>query len=311
METMESVNTAVNFKAARPSAQTPEVAQLSTPQLSQYLDYRQYLKDYYDYRVKTDKSRRPYSYAVFSAAADIKSPTYLKLIIEGKRNLSVEMAEKFGRALQFNKPEIEEFVKLVVFTQAQDAVDRNRHFVDLINVRLLRKMQTGVLAKETWEKLPNWVTWILFSLVDQKNVKFEPKEILKALGPIATEETLQLALKNLFDSGILRRNEATGEVIKVKELATSAQEIPVDLIRKIQIDLLYLGLESMFKDDPVDREIGALTLALTEEEFNQIKFEVRQLKKRIAKDILAKRVSTKGDRLYQLNLQFFPLSNKV
>ncbi len=305
---METVNPAVNLKPARVSAPATEPLLILIPQLSAYLDYRLYLKDYYEYRVKTDKGRRPYSYAVFSAAADIKSPSYLKLIIEGKRNLSLDMAEKFARALQFNKQETEEFVKLVLFSQAQDAVERNRHFVDLVNIRLLKKMQKGEIAKESWEKLPNWLSWILYSLVDLKDIKYEPKALIKILGPIATEEQLAQAISNLFSTGILRQNEVTGEIIKARELISNSQDVPVELVRKLQMDLLYLGLESLFKENPVDREVGALTLALTEEEFNQIKFEIRQLKKRIAKDIVAKRVSTRGDRLYQFNLQFFPIS---
>lgn len=305
---METVNPAVNLKPAKVSAPVTEPLLILIPQLSAYLDYRLYLKDYYEYRVKTDKGRRPYSYAVFSAAADIKSPSYLKLIIEGKRNLSLDMAEKFARALQFNKQETDEFVKLVLFSQASDAVERNRHFVDLVNIRLLKKMQKGEIAKENWEKLPNWLSWILYSLVDLKDIKYEPKALIKILGPIATEEQLTQAISNLFNTGILRQNEVTGEFIKVRELIPNSQDVPVELVRKLQMDLLYLGLESLFKENPVDREVGALTLALTEEEFNQIKFEIRQLKKRIAKDIVAKRVSTRGDRLYQFNLQFFPIS---
>lgn len=309
METVKT--TAVNLKPAKTLPPAIEPLLILIPQLNGYLDYRLYLKDYYEYRVKTDKGRRPYSYAVFSAAADIKSPSYLKLIIEGKRNLSLEMAEKFARALQFNKQETEEFVKLVEFSQAQDAVERNRHFVDLVNIRLLKKMERGEISKDQWEKLPNWLSWILFSLVDIKDISFEAKELLKLLGPIASEETLTSAVKNLFEAGVLRRNEATGEIYKAKELISTDQNVPVELVRKLQMDLLYLGLESLFKENPVDREVGALTLALTEEEFNQIKFEIRQFKKRIAKDIVAKRVSTKGERLYQLNLQFFPISGKA
>ena len=221
------------------------------------------------------------------------------------------MAEKFAKALQFNKVEGDEFAKLVLFCQAEDAVERNRYFVDLMNTRLARKIQSGEIDRASWERLPNWLNWVLYSLVDQADVKFEPAAICTLLGNIASEESVAIALAQLFDSGILRR-EVDGEIVKGKELipAAAAQDIPVDLVRKLQIDLMYLGMESLFKSEPTDREMGALTVALTEEEFNQIKFEVRQLRKRIAKDIMSKRIATKGDRLYQLNLQLFPLSGK-
>src|SRR5262245_26636639 len=81
------------------------------PSLGSFTDYRAFLKEFYEYRrAQTKESLRPYSYATFAAAADIKSPNYLKLIIDGQRNLSTEMARKFAKAMALNKEETEEFL---------------------------------------------------------------------------------------------------------------------------------------------------------------------------------------------------------
>ena len=56
---------------------------------------------------------------IFSAAADIKSPNYLKMIIEGKRNLSEDMISKFAKACSLNKSQGDEFKLLVLFNQFQ------------------------------------------------------------------------------------------------------------------------------------------------------------------------------------------------
>ncbi|MCB0355974.1 MAG: TIGR02147 family protein, partial [Bdellovibrionales bacterium] len=94
---------------------------VSQPNLSAYTDYRQYLKDFYQFKKSTQSSPiRSYSYATFSAAADIKSPNYLKLIIDGQRNLSDSMIKKFAKALQLSKTEIEEFAALFHYGQAKD-----------------------------------------------------------------------------------------------------------------------------------------------------------------------------------------------
>ncbi|WP_374031467.1 hypothetical protein [Bdellovibrio bacteriovorus] len=59
---------------------------LVPPVLSDYMNYRQFLADFYLFKRKASKgSLRAYTYAVFSAAANIKSPNYLKMIIEGKK----------------------------------------------------------------------------------------------------------------------------------------------------------------------------------------------------------------------------------
>jgi uncharacterized protein (TIGR02147 family) len=86
------------------------------------------------------------------------------------------------------------------------------------------------------------------------------------------------------------------------------QAVPAALVKKLQSELIYLGMESLFVDSPTDREFGAMTVALTEEEFNRLKFELRQFRKKWAKDISTNRATTKGDRVYQMNIQLFAIT---
>src|SRR4051812_24371890 len=110
------------------------------PDLSTYMDYRKYLADFYAFRrEQTKNDLRPYSYQMFSAAANIKSPQYLRLIIDGKRNLSDDMVAKFSRALNINKEQSDELRMLVQFTQATDPAERNRFLKDLMELRVSKK----------------------------------------------------------------------------------------------------------------------------------------------------------------------------
>ena len=81
------------------------------------------------------------------------------------------------------------------------------------------------------------------------------------------------------------------------------------LIRKLQMQLMYLGLESLYQDQASEREFGSLTMSLTEKEFEEIKFKLRQMRKALHKENSIARMTEKGDRVYQLNLQLFPVSN--
>ena len=74
---------------------------------------------------------------------------------------------------------------------------------------------------------------------------------------------------------------------------------------------MYLGLESLFQDSASDREFGSLTVSLTKTEFEQLKFQLRKFRKEINKDNSIKRMSTKGEKVYQLNLQLFPVTDKA
>lgn len=282
------------------------------PVLGEYTDFRLYLKDVYEYRRATESTGlRQYSYSTFSAAADIKSPNYLKLIIEGRRNLSDDMIVRFARALRLSRTEADEFRALVHYGQATEPIERNQYLKELADLRARRAFEAGEINQKSWDKVPGWIGWVLYALADQRNVDFDPQVVQRLFRAKASSEDIRESLKKLIDSGELARNEETGEVYKARELIESPQDLPVALIRKLQAELIYLGIESLFRDSPKDREFGAMTVAMTEEEFNQVRFELRQLRKRVQKDILVKRKNTKGERVYQLNVQLFPVTERT
>jgi uncharacterized protein (TIGR02147 family) len=289
----------------------PEDGQSTPPRLSAFTSYRDYLKEFYRYKREITKTQlRPYSYATFAAAADIKSPNYLKLIIDGQRNLSTEMAKKFARALTLDKEEAEEFLALVDYTQAVEPLERNRCLKVLADLRVRQQLKSGEINAATWEKVPSWVTWVLYALTDQQNVKFQPDKLFELMRGKARPEEIRRSLERLLDSGELQKDPHSGEIVKGRELMSGSENVPVALVRKLQAELIYLGLESLFQDLPQDREFGAQTLALTEDEFEVLKFELRQFRKRWAKDVSVARKVGKGHRVFQLNIQLFPVTKE-
>lgn len=88
-----------------------------TASIYSYEDFRKYLKDFYE---SQKKENRGYSYQKFSEDAGIKSPNYLKIIIDGQRNLSIEGVQKFAKALSLNFNETVYFENLVLLAQSED-----------------------------------------------------------------------------------------------------------------------------------------------------------------------------------------------
>jgi uncharacterized protein (TIGR02147 family) len=300
---MQNSETLLNHKSAN------SIASVANPILSDYMDYRLFLADFYHYKKdQTKASLRPYNYAIFSAAADIKSPNYLKMIIEGKRNLSMDMVSKFGRACGFNKAQSDEFKLLAIFNQSEDPADRNFALKKLSEYRVEQQLKHGEFDRKVFEKVPNWIGWIIYALVDQSGVSFEIPQLKKLLRGKASETEINHALDSLLASGELVKDLETQKIQKGKP-TEAPEEIPAALIRKLQMQLMYLGLESLYQDDASEREFGSLTMSLTEKEFEEIKFKLRQMRKSLHKENSIARMAEKGDRVYQLNLQLFPVSN--
>jgi len=288
------------------------MATSTQPVLGAYTDYRLYLKDFYEFKRESGAvGLRKYTYAHFSAAADIKSPNYLKLIIEGQRNLSDEMVLKFAKALRLDREDTTEFLALVRYNQAIEPLERNRYLKELSEFRAKRALADGSIAPEAWNKVPTWLGWVLYAMADQENVQFSLDQLKQLFRSRVDAADLKLALQKLLDSGELQLDPETGEVKKPRELVESPQDLPVSLIRNLQAELIYLGIESLFRDSPKEREFGSLTLALTPNEFEQLRFELRQLRKKFHKDISVKRKLSKGERVYQMNIQLFPVTDAV
>ena len=66
------------------------------PNIFEYADYREYLKDYYEHSKDTKDN---FSYRYFAQKAGFASSNFLYLIIHGKRNLTKDYIPNFGKAL--------------------------------------------------------------------------------------------------------------------------------------------------------------------------------------------------------------------
>lgn len=279
----------------------------NSPVLSSYTDYRKYLSDFYDYKRKqTSHMLRPYSYSDFSAAADIKSPTYLRLIINGQRNLAIKTADKFSKALGHDRSEKVEFEALINYNQAKDPLERNRCLKILSDLRIQKKLNQGQLKSEEMERLPSWVYWALHSMTALENPSTNIDMLYEKLKQRATKKEIQQSLDLLIENNDI---VVEGETFTKNTKAISGMNtIPKEVIQKIQAELIYLGMESLINDEPSEREFGAFTIAMTEKEFNEAKFEIRQFRKKLYSKMLEKREESKGEKVYQMNFQLFPLS---
>lgn len=285
-------------------------ANVKAPVIGGYSDFRQYLRDFFKFKLYEHRnSFSTYSYKTFSAAADIRSPNYLKLIIDGERNLSPETARKFARALGLDKEGSDEFLLLVEYGQAQDPLERNRHLKTLNEFRMRRRIKHGEINEEKMERAPTWVSWVIHTLVDQKNADFSIEGLRDLFQGRVSQDDIRRSLQQLFDSQALQLDLETGRV-KKGLMPPNQEDLSPDMIRKIQSELMYLGMEALINGRPNEREIGTLTVCLTEAEFEKLKFEFRHLRKRILKDALIAREQAPGDRVYQLNIQLFPVTLK-
>lgn len=276
----------------------------NAPDLSQYLDYRSYLEDFLKYKRSQKLGIRKYSPSDFAAAANLKSPQYLKLVINRQRNLSVDGAQKFCMALSLNKEDCHEFLLLVQYNQATEPKERYDFLEKLAEHR----------AKNVKNiKSAHWLKVIVYSICEGIGGRYTLTELKDLIGDKCKINQLQTALTEMLEDRAIR-SETVGDIIyyaKSPGQSTLSNDIPLDVIKKIQSDLLLLGLESLFSDSPNERDLGSFSIALTKPEYEDTKFEIRKFRKSLLRNLLMKREQSHGDQVYQVQFQIFPVTKTV
>ena len=99
-----------------------------------YLDYRAFLDAFY-------RAKKPsgFSYRAFSRRAGLGAPNYLKLVIEGQRNLTADMAARSADACARDGEAARYFVALVEFNQARESDARDAAYKKLSGFRRYRR----------------------------------------------------------------------------------------------------------------------------------------------------------------------------
>ncbi len=126
-----------------------------------YSDYRKFLEDFY----RSRKEEGGYSYRQFSENSKIRSPNFLKLVIAGSKNLTIENIHRFAIACGLRHHEHEFFEALVLHGQASSEEEKTFYRRRLVDLK--RNHQPHAKAPELKHLLTEWYfPAVMVSLAD-------------------------------------------------------------------------------------------------------------------------------------------------
>lgn len=142
-----------------------------------YNSYRTFLKDFYLHWKKTTPA---YSYAKFANEANLNSPNYLKLVIDGKRNLTSSNIHQFARALKLNFDELVYFEALVLSEQAS-TTNEKAYYNQRIGHLRSGKPTNGIRLKYK-EFISKWYSPAIIFALQGRSADVDMKKISKMIG---------------------------------------------------------------------------------------------------------------------------------
>jgi uncharacterized protein (TIGR02147 family) len=267
----------------------------------EYFDYRAFLRDYYAYKKSTN---RHFSYRFFARKAGIKSPVFFNEVAQGKKNLSRTMIEKFCLALQFNGKEAAYFKYLVLFDQSKTGKEKQEHYAVLRSMENTKSEKA--LNADQYDYFSTWYNVVLRELVALFDFK-DDFELLAAtvLPPIKTREA-KASVELLQKLGLIKKR-ADGTYEQADTAITAESGVASLAIRQLNKTMAMLAVAAIENLPKTERSIFGITVGVSPAMHGVINAEIAAFKDRIV--TLVSR-DEKSDRVYQLNMQLFPMSRK-
>ncbi|MCB0411745.1 MAG: TIGR02147 family protein [Bdellovibrionales bacterium] len=266
----------------------------------EYSDYRQYLADYYSNKKMTNPN---YSHRVFARQAGLSSPSHLLMIIKGSRNLSLKTIPKFAEGLKLNAKQKKYFELLVHYNQTDDLPMKAKFFSEIMNLKGSLKALHD-LEKEKFEFLSKWYMVAIYVLIDLKDFRADPAWIAKRLSNHITPAQADDAIKHLEKLGLIEPDPHHG-FRQLQGAVTVADDTRSMAVFNYHESMIRLASESLRKSRQEEREMNGVTIAVPLNRLPEIKEKIRAFRKEINR--LASSYEN-ADEVYQLNVQFFPLT---
>jgi uncharacterized protein (TIGR02147 family) len=273
----------------------------AAPSVFAYLDYREFLRAHYAFK----KARGALSFRSFSKRAGLGSPNYLKLVMDGDRNLTASMAERFAAALGLTDEAARYFRALVSFNQARDVDARNRAYAKLRRLRGPRDAERLEAALERYHS--QWYLPAIRELVTSVEFREDAAWIARVLCPPIRAAQAAEALVTLLELGLLVRDKR-GRLRQAEATVTTGPEVRSLHLANYHRTMIGLGQSSLERVPGPERDISALTLCVGEEGLLKIKRRLQRFRRELLE--LAE-LETDPTEVVQLNLQLFPLSRSA
>ena len=263
-----------------------------------YTDFRLYMRDFYEER----KRCSAFSWREFSKIAGFSSPSYMKVVCDGKSKLSRIGVERTGAAMGLSGFEMDYFRAMVVFGQAETEEKKVEAYEKML--AMAKSYKVRVIEGDLFEYYESWRNPVLRELAPIMPGA-TPGEMAKMCYPEVSAAEVRDSLDFLTKSGLLKREN--GNFVQSETSlrgTTDATRLAMRGMHRIMSKLATPALEL-----PKEiRNFSGVTMGLSRESFGKVEKVLNECRRQII-DIAAEEKNI--EQVYRVNLQLFPLTKNV
>ncbi|MEK6606272.1 MAG: TIGR02147 family protein [Myxococcota bacterium] len=274
------------------------------PDLFAYRSYRAFLRDTYAF-LKATKPQ--FSHRYFARQAGFAAPNYLKLVMDGRRNLTPSSILRFAKALRLDRAQREFFTHLVLMEQARSEGERNLHYDRLSHMKSYLRVRR--LERDEYDYYSTWYAPPIRELVAVEGFREEPAWIARQLEPAITPAQAADSLDLLLRLDLLRR-DGDGRLVQADAVLSTGPEVKSLAVRNFHRAMIQRAEEALDRLPVEERHASSLTVAMSRARAAQIVARVHELRRMLLEAMCACDAGEAREAVYQLNIQLFPLTRR-
>ena len=272
------------------------------PSILTYLDYRHYLVDLFE---DMKRGNPEFSYREFGRLAGSSSPNFLQLIRGRKLNISSASIRSLAQSSNLNKKEENYFETIAAFDHAKTHDEKDKHFQRILRMREYGDVKQ--LEKKQYEYLSHWYMPTIRELVVRSDYPDDPAWIAERIVPPISASKARKGIVALELLGLIRKDAVANRWVHTDRVVSTPSEVLALAVTKHTKKIFTLGVEAIDRFSPTERDLRGVTIGIS----NECYPELKQRMEAFWKELLAlAEKQEKVDRVYQINLQLFPMSKE-
>lgn len=272
------------------------------PSIFDHLDHRAFLSAWFEAKCKQNSN---YSHRLFARRAGVANPSLLHLVIQGERNLTANTLPGFAAALELDAEGRRHLELLVALDRAKTTAQRSAIFDTIRATKHFR--QANALQTASFDYLADWTVPAIRELAGCPGFRYDAAWIAARLQPSITVARATRSLATLEHLGMLVP-DGEGGATQQDAAVVTPHEVWGLAVFNYHRAMLERSEHALDAVDAELRHFGAVTVRASPSKLAQLKEEVGAFQERI---LALCDEDPDGDRVMQLNLQLFPLSQRA
>lgn len=264
----------------------------------EYNNFRLFMRDFYSER----KDRSGFTWRDFAKAAGYSSPVFLKLVCDGKANLSEVGIERVAQAMGLVGIDLQYFRLLVIFNQSKDSTEKKKIYKEMRT--LASDNSVKLVGEDEYDYYETWRNPVLRELAPKMKGATPAKMAEQFEFGVNTAE-VKKSLNQLQDLGLLKKDKEGNFVQESKSITTGSLDVTSLAIRDMHRQMGNLAVKSLDEVPVNERDVSGMTLGVSEIAYQKIVQEIADFRRRIGAIAME---DSGNERVYRMNVQFFPLT---